>query len=64
VAGFQKSFKIFAHGSGRKRSAVIISNNNIDAVAIKQVSDEDTTLIEISYKGQNFYTASLYFAID
>jgi hypothetical protein len=33
VAGFPKSFKIFAHGNGRKRSAIIV-NNNIDAIAI------------------------------
>ena len=64
VAGFPKYFKIFAYGEGRNRSAVIIINNNIDAVAIKQVSDEDATLIEFSYKGLKFYGASLYFAID
>jgi len=49
VAGFPKSFKIFAYGNGRKRSAVILNKNNIDAVAIKQASDEDATLIEICY---------------
>ena len=64
VVGFPKSFKIFAYGNGRKRSDVIVNNNNVDAVAIKQVSDEDATLIEIIYKGLNFYGASLYFAID
>jgi hypothetical protein len=64
VAGFPKSFKIFACDIGWKRSAIVINNNNIDAVAIKQVSDECTTLIEISYTGLNFYAASLYFAID
>ena len=63
VAGFPKSFKIFAYGNGKKRTAVIV-NNNIDAVPIRQVSDEDATLIEISYKGLNFYTTSLYFATD
>lgn len=64
VAGFPKSFEIFAYGSGGKRYAIIINNYNIDAVAIKQISDEDAALIEISYKGLNFYAASLYFAID
>jgi hypothetical protein len=64
VVGFPKSFKIFAYGNGRKRSAVILNKNNIDAVAIKQASDEDATLIEICYKGLNFYGTSLYFAID
>ena len=64
VAGLPKSFKIFAHGNGRKRSAISINNNNIDAIAIKQVSHEDAILIEISYKGLTFYGASLYFPID
>ena len=64
VAEFPKSFKIFAYGNGRKRSAIILNKNNIDAVAIKQASDEDATLIEICYKGLNFYGTSLYFAID
>jgi len=41
VAGFPKSFRIFAHGNGRKRSAIIVNNNKIDAIAIRQVSDEE-----------------------
>ena len=64
VAGFPKSFRIFAHGNGRKRSAVIVNNNFIDAIAIKQVSNEDAILIEFSYEGLTFYGASLYFPID
>jgi hypothetical protein len=42
VAGFPKSFRIYAYGNGRKRAAVIV-NNKIDAVAVKQVSDEDAS---------------------
>ena len=64
VAGFPKSFRIFAYGNGRKSAAVIVNNNNIDAVAVKQVSDEDASLIEFSCKCLKFYGASLYFAID
>ena len=64
MAGFPKSFRIFAYGNGRKRAAVIVNNNKIDAVAVKQVSDEDASLIEFSFKGLKFYGANLYFAID
>jgi hypothetical protein len=46
------------------RAAIIVSNNSRDAVAIKQVWDEDDTLMEISFKGLNFYGASLYCGID
>jgi hypothetical protein len=64
VAGFPKSFRIYAYGNGRKRAAVIVNNNKIDAVAVKQVSDEDACLVEFGRKGLKFYGASLYFAID
>jgi len=64
VAGFPKSIRIFAYGNGRKREVLIGNNNKIDAVAVKQVSDEDACLIEFSCKGLKFYGASLYFAID
>jgi len=50
--------------TARKRAAVIVNNNKIDAVAVKQVSDEDTSLLEFSCNGLKFYGASLYFAID
>jgi len=34
VAGFRKSFRNFAHGNGRKRSAFIV-NNKIYAIGIR-----------------------------
>ena len=63
MAGFPKSFKIFARGNCMKRSAIIV-NSNIYAIAIKQVSHEDAILIEISYQGLTFHAASLYSPID
>jgi hypothetical protein len=50
AAGFPKSFRIFAHGSNRKRSAIIV-NNQVDVIAITQVSHEDTILTELRYGG-------------
>ena len=49
VAGFPKSFRIFAHGGGRKRSAIIVNNNNIDAITIRQLSNENATLAKATY---------------
>jgi hypothetical protein len=63
VAGFPKYFRIFASGGGRKRSAIII-NNNIDAIAIRQVSNEDATVLELRHGDVKFYGTSLYFPID
>ena len=64
VARLPKSFRIFAHSGGRKRSAIIINNNNTDAIAIKQLSYEDATLLDFRHGDLNFYGASLYFPID
>jgi hypothetical protein len=55
VAGFPKGFKIFTRGSDRKRSAIILNNNNIDVIAITQASHEDAILTEFSYEGIKFY---------
>ena len=64
MAGFPKSFRIFAHGGNRKRSAIIVNNNEVDVITITQVSNEDVILTEIRYEGLTFYGASLYLLID
>jgi len=64
VAGFSKGFKIFAHGGGRKRAAIIINNKEVDVITIAQGSHEDAILTEIRYKGLSLYGASLYLPID
>ena len=64
MAGFPKSFRIFAHGSNRKRSAIIVNNNEVDVIAITHVSNEDVILTEFRYEGLTFYGASLYLRID
>ena len=64
VAGFPKVFKIYTHGGGRKRAAIIINNNEVDAIAITQGSHEDAILTEIRYKGLRLFGASLYLPID
>jgi len=63
VAGFPKGFKMFAHGEGRKRAAIIINNKEVDVITIMQGSHEDAILTEIRYKGLSLYGASLYLPI-
>jgi len=50
-------------GNGRKRSALLVNNKEIDVVLITQLSDEDCIVVEISYGNFNFYGISLYFDI-
>jgi hypothetical protein len=64
VAGFPKGFRILTHGEGRKRTAIIVNNNDMDITSITQVSHEDAILTEIRYKGVKLYGASLYLPID
>jgi hypothetical protein len=64
VAGFPKGFRIFAHGRGRKRIAIVVNSNDVDVIAITQVSHEDVFLTEIRYEGLKLYGASLYLPID
>ena len=47
VAGFPKGFRIFAYGSGRKRTAIVVNNNDVDIIAVIRVSHEDVILTEI-----------------
>ena len=63
VAGFPKSFRIFVHGSNRKRSDIIVNNNEVDVIAITQVLN-DVILTKIRYEGLTFYGASVYLPID
>jgi len=53
VAGFPKDFKIFTCGQDRIRSAIIVNNNDLDAIAITQASHEDDILTEFRYEVLN-----------
>jgi hypothetical protein len=49
VAGFPKGFRIFAHGNGRKRAAIIVNNNNVDVINMIQASHEGAIVTELRY---------------
>jgi endonuclease/exonuclease/phosphatase family metal-dependent hydrolase len=51
VAGFRKGFKTYAHGRGKKRTAITVNNNKADVITITQGSHDDAILTEIRYKG-------------
>jgi hypothetical protein len=47
----------------RAKSRVAITNNKIDAVLIKELSNPDSVLIELRYNNTRFFAASMYFNI-
>ena len=58
LAGIPKSLRTYVSGNGRKRSALLVNNKEIDAVLITQFSDEDCIVVEISYRNTKFYGIS------
>jgi hypothetical protein len=63
LAGLPKSLRTYASGNGRKRSALLVNNKEIDVVLITQLSNEDCIVAEISYRNRKFYSVSSYFDI-
>jgi len=63
LARIPKSLRTYVSGNGRKRSALLVSNKEIDVVLITQLSDEDCIVVEISYGNFKLYGISSYFDI-
>ena len=63
-AGMPRRLKIYASGEGRHRAAIVVTNNQIDFLLLRQLSDEDTVVLEaVSDKGK-IIIASMYFDIN
>ena len=57
------TMRTYVCGNGRKRAAIIINNNNIDATVIRQRSSKHCVVIEIHHKDTKFFISSMYFDI-
>jgi len=53
LGGIPKSVRTYVCGNGRKRSALLVNNEEIDIVLITQLSVEDCIVVEISYGTPN-----------
>jgi hypothetical protein len=47
IFGIPKKYKIFTSGERRNRAAIVVTNNQIDTLLIKQLSHLDTVGIEV-----------------
>lgn len=61
LTGITKGYRTFSCGEGKRRAAIIIQDNTIDALLITQQSDNDAVLLEIKNGQISFYAASVYF---
>ena len=55
MVGLLKKYKIFASGEGRIRAAIVVTNNRVDTILIKQLSVEDTVVLEIIIDNKKLY---------
>ena len=61
LTGITKGYRIFVYGEGKRRAAIIIQDNAIDALLITQLSVNDAVLLEINNQNLSFYASSVYF---
>jgi len=61
AVGIDTKYKIFTAGEARSRTAVIITNRNVDATLISQISNEDMITLEVTRGNTAFIVASTYF---
>jgi len=59
LAGLTKSLADSTWGAGRKRTAIVINNKQIDTIKIPQISDEDTVVLETKFGNVTLVTASM-----
>jgi hypothetical protein len=60
IAGIKNSNRNYILHADKSRAAITVTNNKIDAVLIKQLSNPDSVLIELKYSTR-FFAASMYF---
>jgi hypothetical protein len=63
LAGLPRFHKVYTFGDGRKRRAIVISNGQLDATLITQLSNEDCVAVEMCSEAVTFYSVSMYFDI-
>jgi hypothetical protein len=64
IASLSKNHKTFALGEGRNRAAIVVTNNQIDTLLIKQLSDEGMVDLEVIIGNVKIIFASMYFDIN
>ena len=62
-AGISKMYRTFTSTVGRCRTATVYTNNQIDALLIKETTDKGTVVVELIIGSLKFYTANMYLDI-
>ena len=60
LAGLPTFHKVYTFGDGRKRTAIVINNDQLDATLITQLSNDDCVVVEVRSEAVQFYNVSTY----
>jgi exonuclease III len=63
VVGIPKKYRTYTIAKTRSRAAIVVTNNHIDVLLLKQLSGADTVVVEITIDGVKLILASMYFDI-
>jgi hypothetical protein len=63
MVGIKKSHRSYISHEDKCRAVITITNNKIDAVLIKELSNADSVLLELRYSKTRLFAASMYFDI-
>ena len=61
LVGRLRSHKVYMSEDGRKRTAIVINNDQLDVTLITQLSNEDCVAVEVRSEAVKFYSVSMYF---
>jgi len=64
IAGITRTHSTYISSENRSRAAIIITNENIDAVLINQLCDRDNVVLELKYKNIRIFAAGMYLDIN
>ena len=64
IAAITRRHKIFTHGAQRTRTAIVVTNNQIDTLLLTQISDSDKLVLEMTFDNAKIIIARRYFDIN
>jgi len=64
IVGIPKRHKFFTHGKSRRRAAIVVTNNQIGTLLIKQLSDSGTVVLEVTLDNTRIVLAGMYLDIN
>jgi len=64
IAGLSKKTNFSQSGEGRNCAATVVTNNQVDTLLIKQLSDEDVAVVEVIIGNVKIILATMYYDVN